>query len=434
MDPLNTSSNAPLAAGPVTLDMSSEPPLPSGPYAVLHLPNYRRYISGWIVAATGMHMMSVGIGWELYERTGDTLALGLTGLVQALPVILFALPAGHAADIYNRQWMVVWAQIANVVAMGALAVVSYFRAPVAVIYLLLFVAGTAKAFNSPARASLLPQIVPMPLFQNAVAWNSFVFHFAATVGPLLAGLLIHVCKGAWPVYVFTGSGCLLFAGTLATVRLKPVVREKSEMTLKAMVAGASFLKEEKTVLAAIALDLFAVLLGGATNLMPVYAKDILHVGPVGLGALRAAPYVGAFVMAVVLAHRRPFQRAGRALLLSVAGFGVLTIFFGLSTWFPLSLAFLLLLGALDNISVVIRHVLVQMRTPDALRGRVSAVNSMFIESSNELGAFESGLVARLFGPVVSVVSGGIGTIIVVAMIAARWPEIRRLTTLEERKD
>jgi hypothetical protein len=198
-----------------------------------------------------------------------------------------------------------------------------------------------------------------------------------------------------------------------------------------MTAGAGHLWREKTVLAAITLDLFAVLLGGATALMPVYAKDILGVGPVGLGALKAAPFVGAFLMALVLAHRPPFKRAGMSLLLSVAGFGVATIVFGVSTWFPLSLAMLIVLGGLDNISVVIRHVLVQVRTPDALRGRVSAVNSVFIESSNELGAFESGLVAKLFGPIFSVVSGGIGTMLVVAGIAWLWPEVRRLGRLEE---
>ena len=188
---------------------------------------------------------------------------------------------------------------------------------------------------------------------------------------------------------------------------------------------------EKTILAAITLDLFAVLLGGATALMPIYAKDILGVGPDGLGALRAAPYVGAFLMALVLAHRKPIARSGPALLLSVAGFGAAPIAFGFSRWFGLSLGMLVLLGALDNISVVIRHVLVQVRTPDRLRGRVSAVNSVFIESSNELGAFESGLVARLFGPVVSVVSGGVGTILVVMGIAWAWPEIRRLGRLEQ---
>lgn len=410
------------------------PPVPDGPYAALRISNYRRYVSGWIFSAVGSHMLGVAVGWELYERTHSALALGLTGLVQALPVILFALPGGQAADLFDRKRLVVVAQCVNVAAMLGLAAVSYFQVHYVFMYALLFLAGCAKAFNSPARASLLPMIVPLEIFQNAVTWNSFIFHLSATIGPTLGGVIIRQTGFAWPVYVLTAAGSLVFAMSLARVRPRPRPDgPRGEMTFRSMVAGASFLRREKTVLAAITLDLFAVLFGGATSLMPVFAKDILHVGPVGLGLLRAAPYVGAFVMAIVLAHRPPFRRAGRSLLLAVAGFGVLIIVFGLSRWFPLSLACLLVAGALDNISVVIRHVLVQVRTPDELRGRVSAVNAVFIESSNELGGFESGLVAQLFGPVISVVSGGLGTIAVVALIAWRWPQIRRLTTLHEEK-
>lgn len=399
------------------------------PYGALRSANYRRYVSGWVISATGMNMMGVAVGWEIYERTSSALALGIVGLVQALPVIILALPAGHAADSMDRRRLVILTQLVFCACGAGLALVSYFHAPVAAIYALLMCAGSAKAFNSPGRGSLFPLVVPPEIFQNAVAWNSGVFHLAATVGPALGGLLIRWTGVAWPVYASMSVAALAFAISLLGVRPRAQERLSGGFTWASLAAGVDFVRQEKTILSAITLDLFAVLLGGATSLMPMYAKDILRVGPVGLGWLRAAPYLGAMVMALALAHRRPFRRAGPALLWAVAGFGVLTIVFGLSRWFPLSLACLLAAGALDNISVVIRHVLVQVRTPDALRGRVTAVNVVFIESSNELGGFESGLVASIFGPVVSVVSGGIGTIVVVAMIAWRWPEIRRLGVL-----
>jgi MFS family permease len=387
-------------------------------------------------------MLATAIAWEVYERTNDPLALGFAGLARAIPVILFALPAGQAADIFNRKYILIASQALFAIVTALLALLSWFGAPVWSLYLALVATGLARAFNGPARASLLPQIVPPGDFHNAVTWNSGVFQFSAVTGPLLAGILIAAYGAAWPVYLGTALACLTFAVSAAFLRprLEPRKHEPqgqpgrsliSRFSLRSMTAGAGHLWQEKTILAAIALDLFAVLLGGATALMPIYARDILHVGPVGLGALRAAPFIGAFVMALILAHRPPFRRSGPALLFSVVGFGLCTIVFGFSTWFPLSLAMLILLGALDNISVVIRHVLVQVRTPDHIRGRVSAVNSVFIESSNELGAFESGLVAKLFGPVASVVSGGIGTILVVIGIAWWLPEIRRLGRLEE---
>jgi len=404
-------------------------PAATDPYAALRWANYRRYISGWCFSATGLHMMNAAVHWELYARTNSPLALGMVGLVQALPVILLALPAGHIADTHDRRRMLIAAQIAFGVCALGLATVSFTRGPLWLVYGLLIIAGCAKAFGSPARSSLFPLILPESLFENAITWNSFVFHVAATFGPIAAGLLISHFSGAGVVFLLTAAGTFIFAGSLMRVRPKPHVGQTDPMSFRSLFAGAGFLYREKTVLAAITLDLFAVLFGGATTMLPIYARDILHVGPIGFGALRAAPYVGAFVMAWMLAHRPPLQRAGRALLFSVAGFGALTVVFGLSTSFPLSLAALLLAGALDNVSVVVRHVLVQLRTPNELRGRVSAVNTVFIDSSNELGGFESGLVAKLFSPVVSVVSGGIGTILVVAGIALAWPEIRNLGRL-----
>jgi MFS family permease len=308
-------------------------------------------------------------------------------------------------------------------------------------YGLIALTGCARVFNGPSRSSLLPQLFRAgaigPVFHNAITWNSGVFQLAATLGPLAAGGLIAWLDVTWPVYTIAAVSCAWFGFTAMFIRPFPVdaplVRVTSpwqvlrpSVLMPGILEGVRHMWREKTVLGAIALDLFAVLLGGATALLPVYARDILHVGPIGLGALKAAPFVGALLMAVVLAHRRPFKHAGPTLLWSVAVFGACTIAFGLSTNFWLSMAMLATLGAVDNISVVIRHVLVIARTPDHLRGRVGAVNSVFIECSNELGGFESGLVAQVLGPVFSVVSGGVGTILVVIGMAWWLPELRRL--------
>lgn len=398
---------------------------PHDAYLALRNPNYRSFALSFLLSSTSLQMLATALAWEVYERTQDALHLGYLGLARAVPVLLFTLPAGQAADLFDRKRLLFATQATFAIASTLLAVVSHAGLALWCTYALLVLTGCARSFNGPSRNSLMPLLVEAHEFHNAVTWNSGVFQLSAICGPLLAGAMIGLTGAAWPVYVATASGCGTAAVLALLLRPRPQAHGDGRFTLASMVAGAGHLLREKAVLAAITLDLFAVLLGGATALMPVYAK-MLEVGPVGLGALRAAPYVGAFVMALVLAHRPPFAKAGRALLGSVAGFGVATIVFGLSQNFVLSLAMLVLLGGLDNISVVIRHVLVQTRTPDALRGRVSAVNSVFIECSNELGAFESGLVARLFGPVASVVSGGIGTLLVVLGIAWVWPEVRRL--------
>ncbi len=402
------------------------------PYAALRDPNYRAFALGFACSSTGLQMMGTALAWDVYDKTHDALHLGYIGLARALPVLLLALPAGHIIDLVNRKLVLMLTQFAFACCALALAFSSREGWPIWVMYTLISLSGCARVFNGPSRATLLPLLVPRGVFHNAVTWNSGVFQFSAVAGPLLAGFMISWSQAAWPVYFMTAMGCFVFALSSLALRPRPSERrEGARFTLASMLDGARHLYREKTILGAITLDLFAVLLGGATALMPVYAKDILHVGATGLGVLRAAPFVGALLMSLVLAHRPPFARAGRALLLSVAGFGVCTIAFGVSTNFWLSLAMLLTLGALDNISVVVRHVLVQVRTPDHLRGRVSSVNSVFIESSNELGAFESGAVARLFGPVASVVSGGVGTILVVLGIAWVWPQLRQLGRLDE---
>lgn len=416
-------------------DDSPQFPARHDSYAALRSANYRRFASGFLFSATGLQILGTAIGWEIYERTDSALHLGYIGLARALPVVLFSLPAGHIVDLHDRKKILVFTQFSFALLTGLLAVASWASAPLWLMYVLLALTGCTRSFNGPSRASLLPAIVEPGTFHNAVTWNSGVFQLAAVCGPLLAGTLIVLFKAAWPAYACCSLGCLAFAcsAVFITPREAPVssTPSRDKYSFRAMFSGLQHLWTEKTILAAITLDLFAVLFGGATALMPVYAKDILHIGPVGLGWLRSMPYIGAFVMSLYLAHRPPMKHAGPALLWSVAGFGAFTVVFGFSTDVVLSLFCLFALGAIDNISVVIRHVLVQVRTPNELRGRVSAVNSLFIECSNELGAFESGLVARFFGPVVSVVSGGIGTLLVVAAVALALPPIRKLGELGE---
>ncbi len=404
------------------------------PYLALRNGNYRAFALGFLTSSAGLQMLATALAWEVYERTHDALHLGYLGLARAIPVVLLALPAGQIADVFDRRRVLFATQVGFAVWCALLALASHAAAPLWVTYLLLVLTGCTRSCNAPSRNGLVPLLVgggehASAELHSAMTWNSGVFQLSAIGGPMLAGGLIAATGVAWPVFATTSLLCAIAAIAALRLRPRPQQRGDGRFTLASMTAGAGFLLREKTVLAALALDLFAVLLGGATALMPVYA-EMLDAGPVGLGALRAAPYVGALLMALVLAHRRPFAHAGPALLWSVAGFGAATIGFGLSTSLPLSLLLLVLLGGLDNISVVVRSVLVQVRTPDHLRGRVGAVNSLFIESSNELGAFESGLVARLWSPVASVVSGGIGTILVVAGIAWLWPEVRRLGRIE----
>jgi MFS family permease len=402
---------------------------PHDPYAALRHSNYRLFALGSSAASVGAQMQTVAVGWELYERTNQAIALGYVGLAQILPVLILTLPAGHVADRFDRKRIAMAAQTLTAGCSAGLALLSWTRGPVLFFYLLLALIGVARAFHQPARASLIPHLVPDRHFGNAVTWNSTIFQIASMAGPALGGALIALSKAAWPVYA---ADALLTLGQVTALSLIPVRTGRGQgepVTLDSLAAGLRHVWREKVVLSAITLDMFGVLLGGATALLPIYAKDILNVGPEGLGWLRAAPSAGALMMALTLAHRPPLRRAGPALLLAVTGFGLATIGFGLSTSFPLSLLMLAVLGAMDNISVVVRQSLVQMWTPDELRGRVSAVNSLFIGASNELGAFESGVVAAWFGAVVSVVAGGVGTILVVAAVAWAWPEIRRLGPL-----
>lgn len=407
------------------------------PYQALRFRDFRFLLTGSFIASVGEQMVTVAIGWELYDRTNSALVLGGVGLVQILPVLLLSLIAGHMADRYNRKLIVVVTSIMLVIGSLGLAVLSYMHGSIPLIYACLLFIGVAVAFNNPASSTLTTYTVPESVFENAATWGSSSWQLAAVLGPALGGLVIGVLHSATSVYVVNCVAGLIYTGLLIPLRVsssaKPaqtVVREKA--TLRSLVEGISFLRRTQVMLAAITLDLFAVLFGGATTLLPIFARDILHVGPEGLGWLRAAPSVGAVCMALYLAHRPPFKKAGGTLLIAVAGFGIATIVFGLSRSFWLSLAMLFVLGGLDNISVVIRSTLTLMRTPDAMRGRVAAINGLFVSASNELGGFESGLTAQLFTPTLSVVGGGIGTILVVICIALVWPELRRLGSLREK--
>lgn len=376
-------------------------------------------------------MTSFAIGWELWLRTHNELALGLVGLVQVIPVLLLSLPAGHVADHYNRKRLVMISCLLLASFPLGLALLSYTEGPLLLIYLCLFGIGVARAFYSPAASTLLPQTVPPEVFTSAATWNSTTWQLASILGPAFAGLMVALLNSVTELYIIDGVSSLLFAFLVMRIKGRPLALSKSKAaTLDSLKEGITFIRSTKVILAAITLDMFAVLFGGAVALLPVYATDILRVGAEGLGIMRAAPSIGALLMALAITRMPPFRRAGRTLLVAVAGFGVATIIFGVSTNFLLSVAMLFALGALDNISVVIRSTLILTWTPDEMRGRTSAVNSIFIGASNELGSFESGATASLFGTIPAVVLGGIGTIIVVLSVARLWPQMRNLGTLD----
>jgi MFS family permease len=388
------------------------------------------YLVGRFVASLGQQMLTVAVGWELYERTSSSLNLGLVGLTQMLPMVLFTLPAGHVADNFNRKRIIILMTFVFACASLGLTLISRSEAPIAWIYFCLFVAGSARTFIWPASSAFLPHLVSRQHFSKAVTWSSGSFQLSSVAGPAAGGALIAVTHRAWPVYAVNAATSLVCLLLISFVRRHHAVAVKEKMTLRNLIVGFRFVFASPIILGTITLDLFAVLLGGATSLLPVYAKDILHAGPSGLGFLQAGLPLGSLVCALFLAHRPPLQKAGRAMLWAVAGFGMATIAFGLSRSFWFSFLMLVTCGAVDNVSVIVRHTLVQLLTPDEKRGRVSAVNSLFIGTSNELGGFESGLVAHLITPVFSVVSGGVGTILVVIAVALIWPQIRKYGRLD----
>ena len=404
------------------------------PYAPLRFRDYRLLLIGRFITTFANEMLTFAIGWELWLRTHSAFTLGMVGLVQVVPVILLSLPAGHVADQYNRRRIVIITELGMALCVMGLAWFSYTQGPLTLIYVCLLGMGIGRAFNDPASSTLLPETVPPELFAQTATWNSSVWHFASITGPGAAGLLVGFFNSVTFIYVFAALAAVIFCVLISMIQGRQLALAEKSETLDAVREGLRFMRSTKVILAAITLDMFAVLFGGAVALLPIYATDILKVGAQGLGILRAAPSVGAMLMAITLSQLPPMKNAGRTLFLAVAGFGVATIIFGLSTWFWLSVFMLVTLGGLDNISVVIRGTLLLTQTPDEMRGRVSAVNSIFIGVSNELGSFESGFAAALFGPIIAVVGGGIGTILVVLAIARIFPEMGKLKTLDVPKE
>ena len=410
----------------VTVPDANEP-TPSQSSLLSHRP-FALFWSARICTSFAYQMQSVAIGWLVYQLTGSAFDLGLVGLAQFLPVALLTLVVGHVADRYDRRRIVGCCQIVEAVASASLAIgTASGRLPVGGVYAIVALIGAARAFESPTLSALMPGLVGESRLQQASAWSASANQTATILGPAFGGLL-YALGDAIPFALATV--LFLVASTLVfSIRLERPVPPKEAPTLRSVFGGIHFIWEHPAVLGAISLDLFAVLLGGATALLPIYARDILHTGSWGLGILRAAPAVGALAMSVLLA-RRPLRRhAGGIMFGAVIVFGVATAVFAVSRSLPLSLAALALLGAADVVSVVIRFALVQMRTPDAMRGRVSAVNMLFIGTSNQLGEFESGTTAALLGTVPAALLGGLGTI-VVALLWMRWfPSLRKVDEL-----
>ena len=379
--PAMNSPGTPPKPAPTSAEVAS-------PYAVLQNRNFKLYLLGRFIASMGQQMLTVAVGWELYERTHSALNLGYVGLCNMIPMFLCTLPAGHVADNHNRKHIMLWMTGLMALTSAGLVVASACGAPTAWIYACLVVAGTARTFLWPASSSFLPQLVPRELFPRAVAWNSGSFQLSSVAGPALGGALIALTRHAATVYALNAAAALVCLVLLSLVHYNRLPSKREPMTVRTLAAGFRFVFDTRIILGTITLDMFAVLLGGATALLPVYAKDILRAGPTGLGLLQTAMPLGGVLCTFILSHRPPMQKAGRALLWAVAGFGLATVGFGFSKWFWLSFLMLFACGSMDNISVVVRHTLVQLLTPDEKRGRVSAVNNLFIGTSNELGGFE----------------------------------------------
>ena len=390
------------------------------------------FVAFWGASASssfGFQMLSVAVGWQVYALTGRALDLGLVGLVQFVPSLLLALPAGHAADRYDRRRIVLLAQGVVLCAIVVLAVLTALeRIDRMGILAILFVIGVAMAFEFPAQRSMLPSLVPARLLPRAMALTSAGDQAATIVGPALGGLLY--IAGPSVAYAVAALLYLVSAGLMTRLRMRSAPAHRDVPTWSSVFAGVTFIRRNPDLLGVISLDLFAVLLGGATALLPIFAHDVLHTGPVGLGLLRAAPAVGALGMSLWLVRRTIERRVGATMFAAVAGFGLATLVFAASTELWLSLAALGALGAFDMFSVVIRSTLVQLDTPDAMRGRVNSVNAVFINTSNQLGEFESGLLAAWVGAVPAVLIGGVGTLVVVGLWMVLFPTLRRRQHLQ----
>lgn len=392
------------------------------------------FFTGRVASVLGRQMLAVAVGWDLYERTGSFVVLGLVGLAQITPVVLLAVPAGHLVDRFDARRVGAWAGLGMSACAAGFSASAYVHAPLGVFFLLLVLHGVATALYAPSAAAVLPRLVAKPDRPKANAIMSTGFEIASVGGPALAGFLLLVSGQAWPVYAFHATTSLVFAAALVLLRSRgagEAVSAAPARSLGEMAAGVRFVFGTPLLLAVMSLDLFAVLFGGVTALLPAFARDILVVGPAGLGALRAAPAVGAAAMAIISTQMKPWKHPGRALLVAVSVFGLCTGAFALSRSFALSLVLLALAGAADNVSVVIRMTLEQMLTPDEMRGRVSAVRYVFVGLSNELGELESGLAAAAFGPVAAVLAGSAVCLAVVAAVGLRSPALVKLPPLAE---
>jgi MFS family permease len=404
----------------------------SKPLAALRYRDYTVYAAARFFATLCWMMLDVAVGWQVYALTRNPLDLGLVGLAQFVPFVLLVLPAGHIADRADRRRVLLAAYFVAATSVGVLVWFTLSGARVVwPVFAAMAMSGAARAFWMPTSQAMTPNLVPPEAFQNAVAMNSMLLQIGVIVGPSLGGVLYLL--GPAVVYGTTLSLLVLILALISMIRPFGAAAPAKAFSASDLLEGIRFVVHKRAVLGAISLDLFAVLFGGATALLPVYASDVLHIGPAGLGVLRTAPGVGAALTAVLLAFNPIERRAGRWMFGGVAAFGAATVVFGVSRVFWLSLPALAVLGAGDMLSVYIRHVLVQLETPDEIRGRVSAVNSMFIGASNELGEFESGVTARWLGPVPAVIIGGIATLLVIAAYLKLFPELRLLDRFKRRE-
>ena len=405
-------------------------------YAVLKIGEYRLFLFFRFFTTIAIQMQGLIVGWQVYELTKDPLALGLIGLAEALPNIAVVLFAGHAADRYNRKRIIIWFTFFFLLGTVSLFLFTIKRLGILYafgvmpIYFVVAISGIARAFLYPSIIAIMSQLIPRHLYTNASTWNSTMWHIAAITGPAVGGL-IYGFFGVRVAYLTVAFFLLLSLFLFSFVRNRPVPAATADETLyERLSSGIKFVFRNQVLLGAMSLDMFAVLFGGAVAMLPVFAAEVLKVGPEGLGFLRAAPMAGAVLMSLVIAHRPPMVNAGRYLMIGVSGFGLSIICFALSHNYYLSFGLLMFSGMFDNISVIIRATTMQLVTPDEMRGRVASVNAIFIGSSNEIGSFESGLAAKLMGLIPSVIFGGIMTLGVVGMTTKFAPKLRRLNLRE----
>ena len=399
--------------------------------------DFRLYQMARLFVILGAEAQSVAVAWQVYQITHSALSLGYTGLALFLPGLFFMLPAGHVADRYDKRHVILACYTLQAVCTAALLWISLHRiGSIVPIYAVLFLIGTGRCFSGPAASAMLPSLVPKDDFVNAVTWGATVYQTANATGPMVGGLLFTasmVALGRWQgapvVYVFTLTMMCTFLVLVGLIKMRQVGGPKKAFEMSTVLAGLKYVAQTRLLLGSISLDLFAVLLGGAVALMPIFAHDVLHAGPKGLGLLRAMPSLGALAVSLTLVLRPIERRAGKTMLVCVGIFGAATVLFGLSRSFWVSMVALLLVGASDMVSVVVRSSVLQLATPEEMRGRVSAVNWLFIGASNEFGEFESGVTAHWWGAVPAVVIGGVASLAVTAMSAVVFPALRRADKL-----